>query len=601
VVNPGVVPWASADGFQKLGFFARRKGNDWDALDSPLLIPSHTAPPGATNVWAPGPMPDGEYEIKVVTLCESIVGFPDYAYSSTTVISGVIDRNKPEVVAVASSSSDVFVGVGDVITATYNEPIKCLIATKAYATVGGKTLPLVNLACEGNTISMSIPSWFKDFVVNSAGLPLGETTIKLENVFDVAGNEAEAIAEPLQRGELARKQVTMLETLGRMEKTMVQSFAKLSPAAAEEEAEEKHANSVAAAAELDRKMNATVTAIAAQETTIAAWRVKVAGFADEVLRTEALFSSAEKNLANAKKQSGTKAPGSRALLVSAAQALYDVALDAFNNAKAKFAAAEKTLADEVRSLELAQSSITQLEAEQLQARATVEENELARQSAARAAAKAKGEPDYHRRTWRLVVASFTFIFFLVALSGAGAAMYVYRSRAGNKSEVSMAEQDAWRGVGSLRREVEEAAVDPEEMDRIYEMAQAQQVSAPSDFGGGEASYQMASAGDGGGEASYQMASADGDGGLRASYQMASADGDGGVKSIYQMASTGAKPPIEYASVGGSVYGTTATATAVPQSESYGSSGAGSPRLSPVRNSVASTSVRPRRLTAVSAL
>jgi hypothetical protein len=67
---------------------------------------------------------------------------------------------------------------------------------------------------------------------------------------------------------------------------------------------------------------------------------------------------------------------------------------------------------------------------------------------------------------------------------------------GNKSEILPAEQDAWRRIGSLRREVEETALDPEEMDRIYDMAQEQrQVSTASDFGGGEASYQMASADD----------------------------------------------------------------------------------------------------------
>jgi hypothetical protein len=465
------------------------------------------------------------------------------------------------------------------------------MATKAYATVGGKNLPLVNLACEGNTISMSIPSWFKDFVVNSAGLPLGETTIKLEKVFDVAGNEAEAIAEPLQRGESARKQITMLQALGRIEKTVVQSLAKLSPAEAEAEAEQKHADSISAAAELDGKLTATVTAIATQEVNIAAWRVKVEESAAEVVRAEATFISAESDLAkakaNAKKQRGTNARSRRALSVSAAQVQYDVALAAFINAKANFAAAEKTLAEEVGSLELAQSSLTLLEAEQSQARATVEENELARQSAARATAKENGEPEYHRRTWRLLVASFTFLFLLLALN-AGAAMYVYRyhfqSEAGgqNLSASSTAEQDAWGDVDSLRREVEEAAVDPEEMDRIYEMAQAQrQVSTASDFGGGEASYQMASA-----------------------------DADGEGRANYQMASSYAEASIEYASVGGSMYGT-ATAGAVPQSEIDGSSGTnrattvptGSLRRPSTRNSSAAPRGGPSRLsvTAVSAL
>jgi hypothetical protein len=401
-------------------------------------------------------MPDGEYEIKVVTLCEPIVGFADYAYSSTTVINGVIDRKKPQVVAVASSSSDVFIGVGDVITATYNEPIKCLMDTKAYATVGGKNLPLVNLACEGNTISMSIPSWFNDFVVNSAGLPLGETTIKLENVFDLAGNEAEAIAERLQRGESARKQLAMLEALGRLEKIGVQSLAKLSPAEAEAEAEQKHADSISAAAELDGKLNATVTAIAAQEATIAARRAKLEKSAGEVERAEAALISAESDLANAK-ASVKKQRESRSLSVSALQVQYDVAFAALNTAKANYSAAEMTLADEEASLELAQSSLTLLEAEQSQARATVEENALARQSAARATAKEKGEPDYHRRTWYLLVASFTFLIFLLALN----AMHEYRhhfqpeAEAVDIRESAVVEQE--RHVANLRREFEEAA------------------------------------------------------------------------------------------------------------------------------------------------
>jgi hypothetical protein len=72
--------------------------------------------------------------------------------------------------------------------------------------------------------------------------------------------------------------------------------------------------------------------------------------------------------------------------------------------------------------------------------------------------------------------------------------YHFPSEAGgrNVSASSGVEQDAWGDVDSLRLEIEEAAVDPDEMDRIYEMVPAQrQVSTPSDFGGGEAGYQLA--------------------------------------------------------------------------------------------------------------
>jgi hypothetical protein len=65
------------------------------------------------------------------------------------------------------------------------------------------------------------------------------------------------------------------------------------------------------------------------------------------------------------------------------------------------------------------------------------------------------------------------------------------------------------------------------MDRIYEMAQAQrQISTASDFGGGEAAYQLATAAGVGGGGGYQLATANDVGGERANYQTTDDDGRG---------------------------------------------------------------------------
>lgn len=227
VLNPkGGKGW-NGDSFESLQLQYRYRGPSavipaWTNVDktvSLLTATPNNADPVA-GVWpVPAGAAEGEYEIRVLALCEPVFGAPDeYKQSSTSIIRGIVDVTKPKVVAVQTSAKgNAFVGT-DVITVTYDEPIFCsgysvdvsgskpknvkitplfkiVMRGNTYSGGGGDAGLMLRYECHGSDVRLSLgPSGREDYARRKVGTTLTERqlSVSIENVVDFAGNIAES-------------------------------------------------------------------------------------------------------------------------------------------------------------------------------------------------------------------------------------------------------------------------------------------------------------------------------------------------------------------------------------------------------------------------
>jgi uncharacterized small protein (DUF1192 family) len=167
---------------------------------------------------------DGNWELRLEADCYAPgagTGRDEFDKSYTSVLTGTVDMNRPEVVAVTTTSGSTLMTVADMVYVIYSETIDCSRAYGrltfgastsspiAFATAGPQRL---RLGCDGPKL------WMSMIKPTPKELAAGPVTILVNDVTDLAGNPADVAQDEWNAAlrEAAASRKDQEEALARM-------------------------------------------------------------------------------------------------------------------------------------------------------------------------------------------------------------------------------------------------------------------------------------------------------------------------------------------------------------------------------------------------
>ncbi|GHT01106.1 hypothetical protein AGMMS49525_01000 [Bacteroidia bacterium] len=174
--------WSSA-----MKFYANQTRYDNAQGDKTLLTSSDQS---IEYDWHKGQRPDGEYEFRAHTVCETAGGVKVAEYY-TPAVRGTVDMTKPVSLGAPSPANGIY-GAGDELSITFNENINTAMVTSNNIAVthgASKTVVPVDFVTSANKITFEYPAdyrWISDLE--------GETLdITVSGIYDMHGNQSDTI------------------------------------------------------------------------------------------------------------------------------------------------------------------------------------------------------------------------------------------------------------------------------------------------------------------------------------------------------------------------------------------------------------------------